>query len=170
MTAFTVWTFDNPDGAARSVTALRAAEADGIVKLVDHAVVSWPQGAARPVTEQGHEDRWHSTGWGAFWGVLLGTLFLMPVAGALAGAGLGALSGAMKGVGIGKEQIEEIRSQVTEGTSALFVVTEEADLDRLGERFHGWEGKLVTTNLTAEERNLLHETFGESVPTRPTPS
>ena len=65
------------------------------------------------------------------------------------------------GVGIDKEQLETIRSQVTEGTSALFVVTEEGDLDRVGERFHGTHMKLVHTNLTKEERDLMLETFGE---------
>jgi uncharacterized membrane protein len=100
------------------------------------------------------------TGWGAFWGVLLGALFLMPVVGALAGAGLGALSSTMKGVGITKEDLERIRGEVTEGTSALFLVTEEGNLDRLGERFHGWSGSLISTNLTDEERALLLETFG----------
>jgi uncharacterized membrane protein len=65
------------------------------------------------------------------------------------------------GVGIDKEQLETIRSQVTEGTSALFVVTDEGDLDRVGERFHGTNMKLVHTNLTKEERDLMLETFGE---------
>jgi hypothetical protein len=56
--------------------------------------------------------------------------------------------------------LETIRTQVTEGTSALFVVTEEGDLDRLGERFHGMHSKLIATNLTEAERSVLHETFG----------
>jgi len=32
-------------------------------------------------------------------------------------------------------------------------------LDRLGERFRGFRGKLVSTNLTGPERSLLLETF-----------
>jgi uncharacterized membrane protein len=123
MTAFTVWKFGTPDGADRSVPVLQGAAADGIVTILDHAVVSWPPGAA-------------------------------------AGAGLGALAGKSRGVGIGKDEIERIRAEVTEGTSALFAVTETADLDRLGERFHGWGGTLITTNLTDEERKILMETFG----------
>jgi uncharacterized membrane protein len=49
---------------------------------------------------------------------------------------------------------------VTPGTSALFLVTDNADLDRLGERFHGGNGKLISTNLTETEREILLETFG----------
>jgi hypothetical protein len=39
-------------------------------------------------------------------------------------------------------------------------VTEDADLDRLGERFSGMGSTLVATNLTEAEREVLLETFG----------
>jgi uncharacterized membrane protein len=61
--------------------------------------------------------------------------------------------------GITKDQLETIRAEITEGTSALFLVTEEGDLDRVGERFHGAHMKLVDTNLTEAERKLLLATF-----------
>jgi uncharacterized membrane protein len=160
MAAFTVWKFDSPDGADRAVSTLKSADREGLVKIIDHAVVAWPVGAAKPSTKQGHEDTWHGTGWGAFWGLLLGALFFVPVIGGVAGAAIGAISKATEGAGITKEQLETIRTQVTEGTSALFVVTEEGDLDRLGERFHGMHSKLVATNLTDAERSVLLETFG----------
>jgi hypothetical protein len=38
-------------------------------------------------------------------------------------------------------------------------VTDEGDLERLGERFRGFNGHLVSTNLTGVERSLLLETF-----------
>jgi uncharacterized membrane protein len=161
MAAFTVWKFDSPDGAQRTASVLKSAASEGLVKVIDHAVVSWPVGASRPNTDQGHEETWRGTGWGAFWGLLLGTLFFVPVVGGVVGAAIGAVSKATEGTGVTKEQLETIRTQVTEGTSALFVVTEQGDLDRLGERFHGMHSKLVATNLTDAERSVLLETFGE---------
>jgi uncharacterized membrane protein len=56
--------------------------------------------------------------------------------------------------------LKTIQSQVTEGTSALLAFTEEGDLDRVGERFHGMHWKLVESNLTEAERRELIETFG----------
>jgi uncharacterized membrane protein len=162
MTAFTVWKFDTPDGAQKAASLLRGAADDGLVKILDHAVVSWPVGAKRPETKQAHEETWRGTGWGAFWGLLLGAVFLVPVFGAAAGAALGSVSRMTRGVGIGKEELDRIRENVTEGTSALFAVTDEGDLDRVGERFHGMHMKLVETNLTEEERKLLLDTFGDS--------
>ena len=49
---------------------------------------------------------------------------------------------------------------MTEGTSALFLVTEQADLDRLGERTRGVFTRLVDTNLTEAERRMLMEAVG----------
>ena len=157
MATFTVWKFDRPDGADRAAGILEGAEQDGLVKIIDRALVSWPADAKRPRTE--HKER-HGAGWGAFWGMLFGALFLLPVVGAATGAAVMALNKAMSGLGITEEQLETIRAQVTAGTSALFVVTDEANLDRLGERFHGMGWVLVDTNLTEAERAQLVETFG----------
>jgi uncharacterized membrane protein len=160
MTAFTVWKFEGPEDAEHAVSVLKGCERDGLVKIVDHAVVSWPKDASQPTTKQAHEETWRGTGWGAFWGVLLGALFFVPVIGGVAGAAIGAISKMTQDAGIDKAQLEKIRTEVTPGTSALFVVTEQGDLDRVGERFHNMHSKLIATNLTEAERQELLETFG----------
>lgn len=158
MTAFTVWKFETPGGAAAAAKSLRQAQKDRLVKVLDYAVVSWPQGADRPTTKQAHGAA-RQAGWGAFWGALLGSLFLMPVAGAAAGAAVGGVSKATDGVGISHDQMESLRAQITEGTSALFAVTDEGNLERLGERFR-MHSTLIASNLTEAERRTLIETFG----------
>jgi len=162
MTAFTVWKFDTPEGAEKAARTLEIAASDGLVKILDHAVVSWPPGESRPQTKHEHDETVKGAGWGALWGLLAGSLFLVPVAGGVAGAAIGAISKATKDAGIDKKQLETIRTQITEGTSALFAVTEEGNLDRLGERFMGMDSTLVATNLTDAEREVLLETFGGS--------
>ena len=160
MTTFTVWKFDDPDGADHAAALLKDAAAERLVKIDDHAIVRWPVGASQPSMEHSHEETKHGAGWGALWGLLVGTLFMVPIVGGVAGAAIGAIAKATQDAGITKEQLEKIRTEVTEGTSALFVVTEQGDLDRLGERFHGMNSKLVATNLTDAEREILYETFG----------
>lgn len=157
MTAFTVWKFDDAEGAAHAADILKKAEDDHIVKVVDHAVVSWPVGAKKPTVHQGHEDAARGAGWGAFWGLLFGALFMVPLVGAAAGAAIAGISHMTQGVGIDKEKLERMRSEITEGTSALFAVTEEGNLDRLGERFRGVHSRLIDTNLTPAEREMLLE-------------
>lgn len=125
MATFTVWKFAQADRAGRAAKVLSAAEGDGLVKIVDRAVLSWSVGAKRPTTSHLEDD------------------------------GLGALHKAMERVGISKEQMETLRWQSTEGTSALFLLTDEADLDRLSERFHDTRWLLIDTNLTDVEQALL---------------
>jgi uncharacterized membrane protein len=160
MSTFTVWKFDDPDGAERAMKVLEQAEADGLVKVDDHAIVTWPAGAKQPNTKHGHDETWRGTSWGGLWGLLIGALFFMPIIGGLAGAAIGAITKATEDAGITKEQLERIRTEVTAGTSALFLATEQGDLDRLGERFHGLHNKLIATNLTDAEKDVLFETFG----------
>ena len=159
MTTFTVWKFETPDGAAHAAQVLKDAEADGLVKIDDHAIMTWPLGADKPETHHKHDDSTRGAAWGALWGVLGGALFAIPVAGAIAGVAIGALAKSTEGTGITKDDLARIRTEVVEGTSALFLVTEDADLDKLGERFR-FNTTLITTNLTDVERDTLLETFG----------
>ncbi len=159
MTTFTVWKFENPEGAEHAERVLKDAQDDGLVKIVDHAVMTWPPGADKPEIHHKHDDSKRGAAWGALWGVLGGALFMIPVAGAVAGVAIGALAKSTEGTGITKEDLAKIRTEVVEGTSALFLVTEDADLDKLGERFR-FNTTLITTNLTDEERATLLETFG----------
>jgi|SRR6478735_8475088 len=160
MTTFTVWKFEDPEGAAHAESSLKSAAADGLVTIVDHAVVSWPEGADKPETHHHRDDAKRGAGWGALWGILGGALFAVPVAGVVVGAGIGALAKATSGTGITQQDMERIRTEVVPGTSALFLVTDDANLDRLGERFHGRDSTLISTNLTEAERSTLLETFG----------
>ena len=156
MSTFTVWRFDGTDGADDAERQLLEAERDGLVTVVDRAVVSWPVGAKRPTTRHGQDDELRrDAGWGTLWGLLFGALFFMPLLGAAAGAGIGALHQVLERVGITKEQMDTLRWQITEGTSALFLVTEGADLDRLAERLRGTSWVLIDSDLTDVEQARL---------------
>jgi uncharacterized membrane protein len=159
MTTFTVWKFETSEGATNAAQVLEDAQRDGLVTIVDHAVVTWPVGAEKPETHHKHDSSKRGAGWGALWGVLGGALFAVPVLGGVVGVGIGALAKSTEGTGISKDDMERIRLEIVEGTSALFLVTEDADLDKLGERFR-FNTTLITTNLTDVERDTLMETFG----------
>ena len=160
MATFTVWKFDDLGGAEHAAENLKGCEREGIVKILDHAVVTWPEGESKPTTKHGHEENWRGTGWGALRGMLLGALFFVPVIGGVVGAAIGAIAKMTQDVGITKEQLETIRTQVTPGSSALFVVTDQGNLDLVGERFRLPHSTLIASNLTDAERQVLLETFG----------
>ncbi len=162
MVTFSAWQFDSVGGAERARQILARAEADRLVRVHDSAVVEWPESADRPTTSHKNEDVWRGSGWGAMWGLLIGALFFVPVVGAAAGAAAGVLVKALNGLGISGDQLDRIRTSVVPGTSALFLVTEPLDADRLAERFHGVHAKLVETNLTDTEAAERYEGFERS--------
>ena len=98
---------------------------------------------------------------GAFWGLLFGVLFFIPLVGLAAGAALGAAVGSMKHVGIDEDFIKSVRSKVTEGTSALFLMTNDAVEDRVVEAMKKSKFEIIATNLSKEEEEKLRETFAE---------
>ncbi|SDR87063.1 Uncharacterized membrane protein [Paraoerskovia marina] len=160
MARFTAWTFETVDGADDANAIVRDAASEKLVTVIDHAVVRWPESADKPETDVRHDDAKRGTGWGAFWGLLLGGLFFVPLVGAAAGAAVGGLSRLFSGIGLRSEDIERIREGVKPGTSALFLVTEQGDVDRFAERLHGVGATLVDANLTEEEKALLLQSFG----------
>ena len=161
MTTFTVWKFDDPEGAAHAASVLKDAESDGLVKIVDHAVMSWPPGADKPETHHKHDGPKRGAAWGAFWGIFTGALFAIPVVGGVAGVAIGALAKATEGTGITKDDLAQIRTEV--GRGHLGAVPGHR------RRRHGPAGRtlprslittLITTNLTEAERETFMETFG----------
>ncbi|SLJ82524.1 Predicted membrane protein [Mycobacteroides abscessus subsp. abscessus] len=51
---------------------------------------------------------------------------------------------------------------MTPGTSALFVLTSDATLDRVHEEFRGRTAELITTNLSHEQEARLREVFADA--------
>ena len=77
------------------------------------------------------------------------------------GAATGALTGSLTDVGIDDAFINKVRDQVTPGTSALFLMTSDAVVDKVHAAMKGHEGELIFTNLSSEQEKALREVFAE---------
>jgi uncharacterized membrane protein len=161
MSTLSVWRFDTPDGADKAVETLGTLSVQQLVTVHDAATVTWPEGAKKPKTRQLANLAGAGALGGAFWGMLFGLLFLVPLLGAAIGAAAGALAGKFSDVGINDEFIRRTREQVTPGTSALFVLTSDAVVDRVREAFAGSRAELLFTNLSTEQENALREAFAD---------
>ena len=159
MATLTAWKFDTPDGAEKAEQTLIALSKQELIQLHDAATVSWPEGKKKPKTLQLHNLAGVGALQGAFWGLLFGLLFFVPFLGLAIGAGMGALMGSMADVGIDDKFIAEVRSKITEGTSALFLLTSGAVIDRVTEALKGQSFEIIATNLSKEEEDRLRETF-----------
>jgi uncharacterized membrane protein len=161
MATLTVWKFPTPTGADDAVATLEALQKQELIKVHDAATVSWPADRKKPKTRQlSHMAGIGALG-GAFWGLLFGLLFFIPLFGMAVGAAAGALGGALSDVGIDDDFISSVRSKIQPGTSALFVMTSDAVMDKVHEAFAGRQAELIQTNLSDEEEAKLREAFAD---------
>jgi uncharacterized membrane protein len=163
MSTFTVWQFDSAEGAEEALSTLESLQKEELITVNDAAFVTWPRGAKKPKTKQLHSLTSAGALSGSFWGLLFGLLFFVPLLGLAVGAASGALGGALADVGIDDKFIEEVRAKVTEGTSALFLLSSDAVIDKVVERLESVPGhaQLIHTNLSHEQETKLSETFAE---------
>ncbi|MFO7684427.1 MAG: DUF1269 domain-containing protein [Chloroflexota bacterium] len=161
MTTLTVWKFDDPMGAQDALNKLVELSKQHLIQINDAAVVSWEEGKKKPKTHNYGSTTGQGALSGAFWGMLFGLIFFVPFFGLAIGAAAGALTGKFADYGINDRFIKEVRDQVTEGTSALFLMTSGAVQDRVVEAFQGVSAELIQSNLTNEQEAQLMADFGE---------
>src|SRR3954447_11629711 len=135
MATLTVWKFDTAEGANQAEAALEVLAKQELIKIHDAATVSWPANKKKPKTRQLASLTGAGALGGAFWGLLFGLLFFVPLLGLAIGAAAGALGGAMSDVGIDDDFIKSVRDQIQPGTSALFVMSSDAVMDKVEEAF-----------------------------------
>jgi uncharacterized membrane protein len=158
----TVWRFDTTAGAEQAAAILDDLERAGAVVVQDSATVAWEVGKKKPRTRQRTSTAAAGALGGGFWGLLFGLIFFVPLLGAAIGAASGAIAGSLSDVGIDDAFINQVRDQVTPGTSALFVLTSDAVVESIHDAFaDGPKGELIFTNLTPEQESALREIFGD---------
>lgn len=161
MATITGFKFDTVDGAEKMVDLVRELSQHYLITLVDAATISWPEGKKKPQSK--HLDDMTTDGalGGAFWGMLFGLIFFVPFLGMAVGAGAGALIGHFSQHGIDKNFIVSARDKVTEGTSAVFLMTSDAVPDKVTAALKesGLNFELFYTNLSDEQEAQLREDF-----------
>src|SRR6516162_7547828 len=103
MATVTVLKFSNPGGAADALSVVQSPQNKHLISLIDAAVVSWPVGKNGPATKQ-----------------LVTPLLVTAIR-----AAFGALGDAYRDYGLDDEFIDQVRREVREGTSALFLMTDD---------------------------------------------
>lgn len=162
MATLTVWKFDRAEAAAAALNKLQELQKQHLIEIQDAAIVSWPMGKKKPQTQQALDLTATGVLGGAFWGMLFGFIFFVPLLGLVVGAAVGALSGQFSDYGIDDNFIKDVREQVKEGTSALFLLTGQVTLDKVQEAFKDEHGhvQLLQSNLSNEQEDKLRQDFG----------
>jgi len=163
---------NDPDGIERLLSAdngnLPSVLRLGRLKLKSMAKVSWPEGNTKPIIESSRVLGYHTAedeaGWGAFWGFLFGLIFFVPFLGEPIEARMGGLSDSLADVGIDADFIAKVREMITEGTSALFLLTSgQIVLNEVFEELSHLgvvnQYEIITTILLEEQESQLREAF-----------
>jgi uncharacterized membrane protein len=155
----TVWKFDDPDTATSVRDRLLELQARHAINVHDAVVVSWPEDKQQPRTHQLASTTGTATAGGAFWGLLLGVIFFVPLIGMAFGAAMGALSGSLTDFGIDDDFVTAVRERVTPGTSALFLLSSDAIRDEIRSELGDVSGELIATNLGVDDEADLKQLF-----------
>ena len=161
MATLTVLKFATPEGASQMLDKIQSLQKMELIKVQDAAIVTWPQGKKSPKTKQLVNMAGIGALQGAFWGMLFGLIFFVPFFGLAVGAAFGALGGKMADYGISDEFIKTTREKVTEGTSALFLMTSDAVQDKVRSELKDYDFEIIASNLTKEQEDQLRAAFAE---------
>ena len=161
MATLTVLKFDTADGAEKMQNTILSLQKQNLITVQDAAIVTWPKGKKKPKTAQLHSLAGQGALMGAFWGMLFGLIFFIPFFGLAVGAAMGALSGKFADYGIDDNFIKQMRDKVTEGTSALFLLTSAAVQDKVVAAVKDQKFEIISTNLSKEQEDQLRAAFSQ---------
>jgi uncharacterized membrane protein len=161
MATLVVVKFPTAQGADTMLSTLESLQKQQLIQVVDGAILTWPVGAKKPKTKQLSSMTGVGALGGAFWGLLFGLLFFVPILGLAIGAAMGGLMGHFARYGIDEGFIDQVRAQVTEGTSALFLLSSGAVVDKVAEAVKGQQFEIIQTNLSKEQEEQLRADFEE---------
>lgn len=167
MATLSVLKFNTPEGARQMLNTIEDLQKQQVIQIQDAAIVTWPAENKKPKTEQLRSMTGVGALGGAFWGLLFGLLFFIPFLGLAIGAAMGALAGHFSDYGIDDKFIDSVKDKVTPGTSALFLLTSGAVVDKIAPAVKGQKFEIIQTNLSKEQEDKLRAAFAEDEPAAP---
>lgn len=159
MSDLIVLAFDTETGAQEMRDELMQLQKQKIIELEDAAVVVRKQDGKVKVKQAQSLVGAGALG-GAFWGLLIGLIFMVPWLGLAAGALGGALGGSLTDTGVDDKFIKEVGNSIEPGHSALFLLVVEATADKVLEGLQGFNPQVYQTSLSEEDDAKLRAAFG----------
>jgi len=158
MSSLVAIVFNDESTAFEMRAALAKMEKQYLLSMEDAAVVTRDQNGRTKLHEASSLTAAGAVH-GAFWGMLLGLLFLNPLLGAAIGAGTGAIAGRFTNIGIDSKMMKEIGDSLKPGTSALFVLARRVTADKVldGLKEFAGKGRVFQTSLDKDDEKALRE-------------
>jgi uncharacterized membrane protein len=129
----TAWRFAGTEGADSAVARIKQLDSQDMINAKDVAVLRWPEYAPEPTTQE------HVTRSGGKIASLL-----------------------RKHSAIDSSMIETVKGDLRPGTSAMVLLSSDADIDAVVHAFEGQPMELVRTDLSVPEQDRLREAVNEA--------
>ena len=153
MNQLIVVAFDHFEDARTALDRIRTLEREGRISLEDTALVQRdPDGTAHVKNEVSGTTE-TATVVGAAIGAFV--TFLFPVVGAAIGAVAGAAVGRAMDRGVSSGFVDEVKTTLRPGRSAMFLVVREADLDAVLAGLRELRGDVLQSTLSTEAEEAL---------------
>ncbi len=105
---------------------------------------------------------------GSFWGLLVGLIFLMPIAGVLLGAAAGALGGKLSDYGINDGFMKGVATSIQPGNAALFLLIKNMTTDKVVAGLQPFGGTVLRTSLDQTKEKELRDALDTHLKANPT--
>ncbi|HET6593169.1 MAG TPA: DUF1269 domain-containing protein [Xanthomonadales bacterium] len=162
MATLSILRFSTAGGVAAALDEVRVLSAAGRLAARDLAMMSWEPGQRVPETRCVAMPLPNLPMGPSFWNLLFGHLFFLPAAAAAAGAALQSMRWSLAGLGIRDDFLLTARERLTPGTSALFVLTDDANVDPVIMLLGDLPFTVTSTNLSTRQLESLQMAFGSS--------
>ena len=96
--------------------------------------------------------------------MLIGLIFMMPLAGAAIGAASGALGGALTDVGINDQFMKDAAQSLQSGNAALFLLIRKLPADKVLADLTGVGGTVMHTSFDHTKEEALRDALAGAIP------
>jgi uncharacterized membrane protein len=155
--------FKDTTKADEVVPQLQTMQGEGLIQLADWARVIRREDGKIEVRQAENITGAGAAG-GALLGMLIGLIFLMPLAGLVVGAATGAIIGHFADYGISDQFIKDVGNQITPGSSALFLYVTRVTRDRVIERLRPYDPTVLQTSLSHDAEDRLRSAMEAQPP------
>jgi uncharacterized membrane protein len=169
--------YENEYSAVDNVQTLRQLNYDWVGEIHDAVAVARDADGKLHIQDSYKTTSGEGAGWGVLLGTILGGLALAPftgglstaaaagvvATGAVGGATLGGITGAAvaaddkEAYGVSEAFVDQVTTTIKRGQSALFVLAESHDPERVARYFRGTGGTIIRTNLTKYEQEYVQQ-------------
>ena len=153
MNQLIVIAFDHFGDARTAMSGLRGLERGGRIHFEDTAIVERDPDGTTHVKNEVSGTTETAAAIGAVIGGLL--TFVFPPAGIAIGAALGAAVGSAMGTGVSPDFVDQVKTTLRPGRSALFLVVKDSDADAVMAALREYKGDVIQTTLDSEAEEAL---------------